>query len=263
MNKEILDIIKENQVIGIVPARSGSKGVKNKNIRCLQGYPMIAYSIAAALMSETIDRVVVSTDSEEYARIAAYYGAEVPFIRPSELASDKSTDIEFMEHAIIWLYNNERSVPEYFVHLRPTYPLRDYRLIDNAVMRMKNDSKATSLRSAHKADVSPFKWFQFKDDNKYFKPMYDDMTLDDSNKPRQAFPDVYIPDGYVDVLRTSNIVQNDCIHGNCMIGFIVDDGVDVDTMKDMEQIEKKLQKAEFPVLSYLRENYKPLEEAKL
>ncbi len=259
MDKRILNCI-NGKVYGIVPARAGSKGVKNKNIRCLQGYPMLAYSIAAAKMSASVDRVIVSTDSEEYAKIAKYYGADVPFIRPAELAADTSTDIEFMEHAIDWLFNNESEVPELFVHLRPTYPLRDHNLIEKAIFRMKADSNATCLRSAHKADVSPFKWFQMKDD-KYFKPMYDDMSLDDANKPRQAFPDVYIPDGYVDVLRTSNIVENDCVHGSCMIGFVVDDGVDVDNLKDMEKLEKIFETINFPVLSYLREHYKTLEDA--
>ena len=262
MDTQILGTIVKNSVVAVIPARSGSKGVKNKNVRCLQGYPMIAYSIIAAKMSEDVDRVIVSTDSNYYGRIAEYYDAEVPFLRPAELASDKSTDIEFMEHAINWLYANEHKVPEYFVHLRPTYPLRDYHLIGEAIRRIKNDSQATSLRSAHKADVSPFKWFQMKN-NTYFRPMYDDMTLDDANKPRQAFPNVYIPDGYVDILRTDNIVKNDNMHGTCMIGFIVDDGVDVDNMRDMEKLEAMFKDIDFPILSYLKENYKPLEEANI
>lgn len=260
MNLDILKNIKNGFVAAIIPARSGSKGVKNKNIRCLQGYPMISYSIAAAKMSDSINRVIVSTDSEWYGQIAQYYGAEVPFLRPAELASDMSSDIEFMEHAINWLYENEGFVPEYFVHLRPTYPLRNHKLINDAVNRMKSDLSATSLRSAHKADVSPFKWFQM-DMSGYFKPIYDNMTLDDANKPRQVFPDIFIPDGYVDVLKVENIIKNGCIHGNRMIGFVVDDGIDVDTMKDMEQLERVFKDIDFPVLSFLKENYLKLEEA--
>lgn len=259
MNMEILDSIKDNLVMAIIPARAGSKGVKNKNIRCLQGYPMIAYSIAAAKLSEQVDRVVVSTDSEYYAEVAKYYGAEVPFIRPKEFALDWSKDIEFMEHAIKWFFDNEHQVPELFVHLRPTYPLRDFNLIGEAIERLKTDENATSLRSAHKADVCPFKWFQMKE-GKYFHPLCDDMDLDDTNNPRQAFPDVYIPDGYVDVLRTDNVVKNDNMHGSSMVGFIVKDGVDVDNLKDMENIEDMFKSIEFPILSYLKENYKTLEE---
>lgn len=258
MRTEILNSINSDQVFCIIPARSGSKGVKNKNIRCLQGYPLIAFSIAAAKMCPQINRVIVSTDSQEYANIASYYGAEVPFIRPSELATDTSTDFEFMEHAINWLYDYEKSVPEFFVHLRPTYPLRDFSLINDAIMTIKKDCLATSLRSAHKADVTPFKWFTI-DNESYFNPILDSMTLDDANNPRQAFPDVYIPDGYVDVLKTSNIVENNCVHGNKMIGFIVNDGIDIDTLKDMTRLEDIFSNIDFPILSYLKNNYKTLE----
>ena len=113
MDQRILDAIKKDEVVAIIPARSGSKGVKDKNIRCLEGYPMIAYSIAAAKMSKSIDRVIVSTDSPKYVKLAQYYGAEAPFLRPAELALDQSTDIEFVSHVIKWFYINEQSVPEY------------------------------------------------------------------------------------------------------------------------------------------------------
>ena len=120
MDKKILEHIDKGKVFAIIPARSGSKGVKNKNIRLLNGYPMIAYTIAAAKLSENIDRVIVSTDSEQYAEIAQKYGAEVPFLRPAEISGDTSADIEFMQHAINWFYENEGKVPEYWLHLRVT-----------------------------------------------------------------------------------------------------------------------------------------------
>ena len=114
MNKSILDLIKKDSVYAIIPARAGSKGVKNKNIKCLKGYPMLAYSIAAAKLCGNVSRIIVSTDSEQYADIAESYGVKVPFLRPKEISGDKSTDIEFMEHAINWLAENEHEVPEYF-----------------------------------------------------------------------------------------------------------------------------------------------------
>ena len=92
--------MKVNNIVALIPARSGSKGVSNKNIRPLAGFPLIAYSIKAALKSKLIDRVIVSTDSEEYAEIAREYGAEVPFLRPSELSGDIATDKQFFKHAI-------------------------------------------------------------------------------------------------------------------------------------------------------------------
>ena len=101
--------LKEN-VIAIIPARSGSKGVPGKNIALLGGYPLIAYSIAAAKLSG-IDRVLVSTDSEEYALITRRYGAETPFVRPDEISSDQSTDFEFMRHAIDWMIRARMDSP--------------------------------------------------------------------------------------------------------------------------------------------------------
>ena len=87
-------MINKKEVYAIIPARSGSKGVPNKNIMNLGGYPLIAYSIAVAKKCSTIDRVIVSTDSEEYASIALKYGAEVPFLRPSDISNDSSTTIK-------------------------------------------------------------------------------------------------------------------------------------------------------------------------
>lgn len=262
MEKGILQTIQKGKVYAIIPARSGSKGVKNKNIHCLEGYPMMSYSIAAGLMSNDVDRVIVSTDSEDYAKIARYYGADVPFLRPKEFATDISTDIDFMKHVIQWLYDNEHSVPEFFVHLRPTYPLRKYEHIGNAIAEIKADVRADSLRSAHKAEVCPFKWFQLEDD-RYFRPMYEQMSLDDANRPRQSFPSVFIPDGNVDVLKTENIVLRDNMYGNSMIGFITEEGIDVDTIREMNQVEKILVNIDSPILDYLRANYKKLEEAEV
>ena len=111
-------MIEKNTIYAIIPARAGSKGVKNKNIRCVKGYPLLAYAIAAAKNCEYVSRIIVSTDSEEYAKIARYYGAETPFLRPAEFATDTSPDIEFMEHAIKWLADNEGKLPEFFMHLR-------------------------------------------------------------------------------------------------------------------------------------------------
>ena len=259
MKKEILEKIEKGTVMGIIPARSGSKGVKNKNIKCLQGYPMIAYAIAACKMCKGIDRIIVSTDSQEYAEIANYYGAETPFLRPAEISGDNSTDIEFMEHAITYLAEQEGKVPEYFAHMRPTYPLREISVMEEAVKRMKEDDSATSLRSAHLASNTPYKWFNLREDG-YYKSIRDDLTLDEANNPRQAFEDVYIPDGYVDVLRTSFIVENDLLHGDRMIGYVVPGGVDIDALKDLEYLEYYITKNHSEVLEYLRQNFKTLDE---
>lgn len=255
-------LIKKDEVYAIIPARSGSKGVKNKNIRCMKGYPMMAYSIAAAKICPLISRVIVSTDSEQYAEIARYYGAETPFLRPAEFARDQSTDLEFMNHAVGWFAENENSLPEYFVHLRPTYPLRDVRIISGAIEELRTDPDATSLRSAHLSDFAPYKWFTIGESG-YFRCLFDGMEPDEANNPRQGFPDVYIPDGYVDILRTSTIIEDGLLHGKNVHVCIVPDGTDVDTLKEMEKVETDINEKEYQVYQYLKENYKTLEEAGL
>ena len=153
-------------VIAIIPARSGSVGVKGKNIVPLGGHPLIAYSIAVAKLMH-VKRILVSTDSEEYATIARRYGAETPFLRPTDISQESSTDFEFMRHAMEWLKQYEGSVPEYWLHLRPTTPLRIPEVLEDALSMIQRYPEATSLRSGHEAPESPFKWF-LKDKSGFF-----------------------------------------------------------------------------------------------
>ena len=194
-------------VVAIIPARSGSKGIIDKNIYSLSGYPLIAYSIMAALEVSSIERVIVSTDSKEYARISNSFGAEAPFIRPDAISGDSSQDIDFMLHAMQWFEMNENFMPEYWVHLRPTTPLRDPKILEEAIQCIKNNHKASSLRSGHIAPESPFKWFT-KNSEGYFESIDSSIkNLDALNSPRQEFPDVFIPDGYVDVIKRSTVYE--------------------------------------------------------
>ena len=117
----------------IIPARSGSKGIKDKNLANLGGYPLLSFSIALAKLTKGIEKVVVSTDSDEYAKVARKYGAEVPFIRPKNLSQDDSTDYDFMSHAIDWFDKNSNDTPEFWVHLRPTTPLREVSIVKKAM----------------------------------------------------------------------------------------------------------------------------------
>jgi len=241
-------------VCAIIPARGGSKGVPGKNIKCLKGYPLIAYSIAAAKLSKNIQRIIISTDSEEIAILSRKYGADVPFLRPPELALDNSKDIDFMLHVIDWCEMNEKGAPEYWVHLRPTTPLRDPLIVDMAINQLINNSEATSLRSGHVASESPFKWFR-RDDQGYFRGIIDNST-DSANNPRQQFPDVYIPDGYVDVLKSSFIKKTKTIHGNKMIGYISPFCTEVDTSDDFDYLQHMIDKMGSPLFEYLNTNHK-------
>ena len=121
-----------NNVVAIIPARSGSKGLPDKNIKLLASYPTIAYSISAAKMAG-IDRVILSTDSEKYAEIAIQYGAEVPFFRPPKFAGDLVVDFPVIQHALDVLRETEGCLPDDVVQLRPTSPLRPVGLIKHHV----------------------------------------------------------------------------------------------------------------------------------
>src|SRR5678816_951191 len=120
-------------VLAIVPARGGSKGIPRKNVRLIGGHPLIAYSIAAGLAAEHVDRVLVTTDDAEIADVARLYGADVPFRRPVELAADDTPDLPVFLHALEWLDREEGYRPEIIVHLRPTSPLRQVADIDEAI----------------------------------------------------------------------------------------------------------------------------------
>lgn len=250
-----LSKIDYNSVVGLIPARGGSKGVPKKNIKLLSDYPLIAYSIVAGKESSCINRVIVSTDSEEIAETARSFGAEVPFLRPQEYAADKSGDMEFVEHFIKYMADNEGIIPEYIVHLRPTTPLREVSVMDEAIRTCMNDRECCSLRSAHMASESPYKWF-LKSDSGYFKPMKDGITNDEANLGRQKFPDVFVPDGYVDVLKTSYIINNYKLHGEKMLAFESPFCAEVDTLDDFEYLDFQISKKGSELLGYLKNNSK-------
>ena len=237
-------------MIAIIPARSGSKGVPGKNIKLLGGIPLFAFSIIAAKMMPSVSRVIVSTDSEEYAQIAKRYGAEVPFLRPNEISGDKSTDFDLFLHALNWFKENENLIPEYILHLRPTTPLRNPQIMEEAVkLFFENINLASSLRSGHSAPESPYKWF-LKDENNYFKGLRDDLTPEKVNLPRQSFPSVYIPDGYIDILKSSVILDSGTLHGDKMLVFESPFCVEVDTKDDFEYLEFQIQKEGSPIINF-------------
>lgn len=244
----------KQSVYSIIPARGGSKGIPGKNIKLLGGYPLISYSVVASTLCENIDRTIVSTDSEEIAGIAVRYGAEAPFLRPKEFAKDDSPDLDFVLHAIRWFQDNEGEVPEYIVHLRPTTPLRDAAIIDAAIAEMRKRQEATSLRSGHPVSESIFKWF-LRDESGYFKSIHPDYSNEYINKPRQSFPEVYIPDGYVDVIKTSFVIESQILHGEKMLGFISPVCHEVDTIKDFEYLEYELANQGSYLLDYMRKKY--------
>lgn len=217
---------------------------------------MIAYAIVASKLTKNIDRTIVSTDSGQIAEIAKKYGAEVPFLRPSEISLDKSTDLEFVQHAIGWFKENEKSVPELLIHLRATTPLRDPVEIEKAIELFKGKPESTALRSVHELAESPQKVFQI-DRNGFLRGFFpDDPRPEYYNLPRQVFPKAYQPNGYVDILKTDYIIKSGKLHGTNMLSFITKVAVEVDLLSDFELLEYQLQKYSGSVCEYLKNNFK-------
>jgi len=224
------------RLCAIIPARKGSKKIKNKNIRLLNGHPLIAYSIAVAKLSPLIEQTIVTTDSQQIADIALKYGAEVPFLRPENLALDYSTDMEFFQHFIDFNKKNNIEIPEYLVHLRPTTPLRELNVLNSGIQMILDHPEATSLRSVNRTSVCPYKIFKM--DGIFMKDLFpNELKPEYYNLPRQVFPEMFDPNGYVDVVRYSTI-QTGMLHGKKMIGYVTEKIPDIDEKKDFEFARK-------------------------
>lgn len=147
-----MEVLRDKKVLCVIPAREGSKGLPGKNVKELLGKPLITYTIEHANGSRYIDRVIVSTDSKEIADISKKYGAEVPFSRPAELASDESSAIDVLLHAIDWLKEQENKNFDIIVLLHVTAPLRTTEDIDNCIELLinKNADNVFSVTEAHR-----------------------------------------------------------------------------------------------------------------
>lgn len=229
-----------SSIVALIPARAGSKGVPQKNIKPLGGHPLIKWSIAACKTAASINRIIVSTDSKEYAQISRQAGAEVPFLRPAELAGDRSTDYDFIKHALDWFSKNDGE-PDYIVHIRPTTPFRDPLLIDQAVAAFIGHPQATALRSVHPMSESAYKTFEIAPGGQLKRVASESTELDAANDARQQFPTTYIANGYVDVLSTAFIRKMNLIHGNHVLPFITPTVNEVDTVEDFSKLEMELQ----------------------
>ena len=229
-----------SEILAIIPARGGSKGLPDKNILPLLNHPLITYSIKAALDAKKITRVIVSTDSEKIADISLKYGAEVPFVRPAEFAQDWSTDLEVFKHSLTWLKQYENYVPDLVVQLRPTSPFRKIELIDECIDRLIM-SDADSLRIITQAPISPYKMWTLSEENPYMKPLLTVEGLKEAyNEPRQRLPKVYWQIGTLDVIRTCIITENNSMSGNKILPYLVEPvfAVDIDDLQSFKKAEE-------------------------
>lgn len=231
------------KILALIPARGGSKGVPRKNIRLLAGTPLIAHSILIAKESRYIDRIVVSTDDEAIAAVAREYGAEVPFLRPGELAEDLTPDYPVFEHCLWWLEANEGYRPDLVVHLRPTGPLRTAKQIDEALELIWRHPEADSVRSVHEPERTPHKMWKMGE-GPYMIPFLAGTGIAEHyNAPRQLLPKVYATNSNIGVVRYRTLVDKKSVIGNKVLPFfITEPQVDIETEFDFEVAELILKK---------------------
>lgn len=226
------------KVIVIIPARSGSKSLPKKNILPLNGKPMLCYSVSYGLNCNAVDKVVVSTDSEEFAEVARGCGAYVPFIRPAELAEDNTRDYPVMRHAMDY-FESIGEVYDVYILLRPTSPLRPQGLIEKAIDIMTQHPTATSVRTVAKIKEHPYRAWNIKEDGSMSGFVAD---IEESyNIPRQELPEVYFQTGDLEAVRRETLL-NGSVSGDNVYPLVIDyeDMVDIDHKDDLNKAEARL-----------------------
>ena len=207
----------------------------------MDGHPLIAYSIAAAKSSNQIDRVIVTTDSEEIAEVARKYGAEVPFQRPADVSGDAATDLETFQHALNWLEKNENYIPDAVFQFRPTTPIRFKEEIEKVISTMQNHPEADCIRSITPSPVTPYKMWVMEEAEKPLKPL---LTLDGVdepfNMPRQKLPVVYWHTGTYDLIRNGVIRNGNSMTGKVILPIVQDEkmAIDIDHWVEFQRAEE-------------------------
>lgn len=232
-------------ILAIIPARGGSKSIPMKNLEPLAGKPLITYSIEVGHESQLVSRLIVSTDSERIRKVAVSAGAEVPFMRPKDLAADDTPDLPVFIHALEWLKENENYVPDVVVHLRPTTPLRRANHVDEAIKLLLDDPTADSVRSVSPPLQNPFKMWTKGD--RYLAPLINISLKEPYNQPRQALPQVYWQTGYLDIIRTSTLVSRLSMTGDRVLPYFMDHQfvVDIDQYFSLKLAEFLLSHEEY------------------
>lgn len=237
--------MKTPSIVALIPARAGSRRVKDKNIRLLNGHPLIAYTIAAARSSGIFSAVVVSTDSEDYAAIARHYGAEVPFMRPAELAGDTSADIEWVSSTLKRLEEAGRSF-DCFSILRPTSPCRKADTIRRAWAQFQAEEGIDSLRAVEKCSQHPGKMWVVRGTR--MTPL---LPLSPVDRPwhsmqYQALPEVHVQNASLEIAWSRVALDEGTIAGRTLMPFLTrdDEGLDVNTEGDWWHVIYLLERGE-------------------
>ncbi|MCX5715312.1 MAG: acylneuraminate cytidylyltransferase family protein [Candidatus Omnitrophica bacterium] len=224
---------KNKKILCLIPARDGSKGIPKKNIKPLMGKPLIAWTIGQAKKSKYIDRIIVSTDSEEIAGISRRYGAQTPFLRPEGLSRDSSTGMDVILHAIGWMEKNDKTY-DLLIYLQPTSPLRTSKDIDNAI-ELLFLKKAQSIISVCEAEHHPYLMNILPKD----KCMKGFIKKGHVNKNRQELAPFYRLNGAIFLSRWDYIKQRKSFFGKKAFAYVMpaESSIDIDKRIDFKFAE--------------------------
>jgi N-acylneuraminate cytidylyltransferase len=231
--------------VAFIPARSGSKRVPNKNIKQLDGHPMLAYTVRAAIDSGVFDAVICATDSQLYADIAHHYGAEIPFLRSAEISGDKSPDIEW----VLWMLNNLKQQGreyEIFSILRPTSPFRLPETIRRAWDKFTSDPSADSLRAVEKCKQHPGKMWVVRGKRMLPVMPFANGTTPWHSSQYAALPEIYAQDASLEIAWSRIALERNTIAGEAIIPFISHglEGFDINEPEDWLLAEHYLAQGE-------------------
>jgi len=225
--------------VAFIPARSGSKRVPDKNIKLLDGHPMLAYTVRSAIESAVFDSVICATDSELYADIAHHYGAEVPFLRPDDISGDKSPDIEW----VVWILKALKAANrnyEIFSILRPTSPFRLPQTIRRAWDIFINDTGTDSLRAIEKCKQHPGKMWVIRGNRMLPLLPYANGATPWHSSQYAALPEIYAQDASLEIAWSRIALEHNSIAGETIIPFVSQglEGFDINEPEDWWMAER-------------------------
>lgn len=226
--------------IALIPARSGSKRLPNKNLTILKNKPLIVYSIEAAIKAELFEEIIVSTDSQEIAEVALEYGARVPNLRPKELSGDLSCDIDWVNHAINQMVKTPLELVKNLAILRPTNPLRSCKTIVNGFTAFTSAEWADSLRAMERVAQHPGKMWKL-DRNGKATPYLDqsNRSVPTHDSPTQSLNELWVQNASLEIVRLAAILSTGTISGRSVLGFEMPgiEGYDINTLEDLEYLD--------------------------
>jgi CMP-N,N'-diacetyllegionaminic acid synthase len=238
-----IERIKKGYKLALIPARGGSKRVKDKNIHPIGGKPLIVYTIEAAIALKNkglIDEVIVSTDSEKIAEISKNSGANVPFLRPAEISNENSTEFEFHLHALQWMDKTHGFLADWIINLYPTTPFRGAALLEKAILKFNSLPDAHSLRSTKKVSEHPYKmWVK---EGEYLKPFIEKKEGAQTTAAYHLLPAVQIQNASIYITKSSTLAEFKNTVGQQVVSFEMsaEESVDINDAIDIQLAEAVL-----------------------